>query len=268
MTVRVTLLAVLAAALGPPVAAQIPDSLAHLGLPDNPLEFARKLAREVRDTGGYRSVRVFDMYRAGGCVSDGGWTAAAFEEMYRLAEADPLMLSQVAETLGLSIGGTSDVAWEVPCLTDLPGFELWLTGALRRRWEAGALSSPGHGLAVAATSLVMALANAQDPDAHALIEAIALDADVDDRIRYDATMAMMRRRASLRGSAGMTDEDANELRLDVVERMVREHLGTLPLRWIRESLPYLRGNGKISQEEHLELLLRLHDLTSGRNRGG
>lgn len=258
MSTRPILLVTLAT-VGPfPFAAQIPDSLAHPGLPDNPVEYARQIARESNERGvGSGAPDMESLYEAG-CVSDDGWTTATFDEMYRIARTDAMMTYELASSIGTRFMSRHPL----PCdAGDRPGFEAWIRTSLRDMWESGKLSpdyAEWSAWARAWTGPSRAMSRASDPDSRELIRSIAFDADVKDRIRYRAAHVMSGHRAmELSPEPTETREEGVSLQLDAVGGLLRDFFYELPESWVLDTMSFLLSNERISVDEHLEMQKRL-----------
>ena len=107
-----------------------PESLARLGLPEDPEEVPRLVL-----VSGLPIIHVFEA----DCPSKGGWGAAALAALEEAAEKDTVLRSQLANTLG------ARVLVRDLCLSDLPRFESWLVDQLRRQWGDGSMGDEGGG---------------------------------------------------------------------------------------------------------------------------
>ena len=239
MTARLTLQALLSTAFVVPAAVaqdyRIPDSvLARYGLPANPVEYARRVARDAAEQG---PSLYFGPYRyapeVGGCVSGGGWTTAAFQEMYRIAETDAAMRAQLA--WGVMIGPAED---DFECSDDIPGFEAWVASALRLEHETGFT----HASEVLFAKMTMN--GPFSPEVHEAALAIALDPNVGDSFRDLAASALLNHIAwQIR--SGRPETESEEVLLDASESILRQYGHGLSRRWAFRTASYLRANDRI-----------------------
>ena len=247
MTSRPTLLtAVLTAVLASPTAAQrfrVPDSLAYLGMPDDPLEYVRKIERELVD--GLGSMDLYRMYEVGGCASDGGWTTVALDAMYRIAETDIRMRDELASEFGGELRTPVESPEHLRCPSDIPSLDAWLNGELRREWESGALS-PDRGKGMALRVLFRAVAASRSPATQALVRDIAFDRGVRVEVREQAVRVMESHMGLRLAPLGVaTAEEQWERRLDIMEVVLREYSDDLPRSWVLYAKDLLQFNGRI-----------------------
>ena len=193
MTIRTVLPTVALATLLPsPMAAQrykIPDSLAYLGFPDDPMEYAARFA--AREPSYFNLLAFYD---AGGCRSDGKWTTALLDALEEYAETDMFVRQELAQEYGFRLKHADR------CPADLPGLEAWITRTLRQRYEAGIfyLEYAEQGVPHAGVALMGALWESTTPEAHALILEIALDPRIHFAIERDLAVRLARKVGVLR----------------------------------------------------------------------
>jgi len=137
---------------------------------------------------------IFHFFEAG-CPSDGGWAAAAFAALEKAAETDDDIRWALATSLGARVLSGN------LCPSDVPGFEAWLAGHLRRQWSDGAMSDrvgatgdeggdPGNWPFV----LLSYVSLSQDSATRALVRDIAMDSTVTDYWRDQAARTMITQR--------------------------------------------------------------------------
>ena len=117
---------------------RLPDSLSWTRLPDDPNDMPQYVMARAGKLGG-------DPFRAG-CPADGGYGEAAYEALVLAAETDAELRGEVEMLLGgrLKMWGKGERD-EGNCTDDIPRFEAWLAGQLRREWEGGAMEGREHG---------------------------------------------------------------------------------------------------------------------------
>lgn len=162
-----------------------PESLARLGLPDDPEAVPRLVL-----TKGLPIIYVFEA----GCPSGGGWGAAALAALEEAAETDGELRSELANSLG------SRVLARDLCLSDLPRFESWLADQLRRQWSDGSLGAEDGGaseeddISPRPFFLLSYIGLSQDSATRALVRNIAMDSTVTDYWRGQAAHTMITQR--------------------------------------------------------------------------
>lgn len=172
----------------PATAAQdkLPRSLARLGLPEDPADVPNRVLT--------RGLPIFHVFEAG-CPSDGGWAAAAFAALEKAAETDEEIRWALAASLGARVLSGN------LCPSDLPGFEAWLAGQLRRRWSDGAMSDKTGATGEEGGSpdnqtffLLSYVSLSRDSATRALVRDIAMDSTVADYWRDQAARTMITQR--------------------------------------------------------------------------
>jgi len=173
----------LAFAIAPPVLAaqeyEVPDSLARFGLPDDPGDVPRYVVT--------RDLPIYQVFRVG-CPSDGGWAAAALDALEEAAETDSVVRSRLTGSLG------TRVVSEDMCPSDLPRFEYWLAGSLRRQWSDGVLGDEANDSRGSPLFLMSYLSLSDDPATRTLVRRIAMDSTVTGTWRSQAARTMVTQR--------------------------------------------------------------------------
>ena len=179
-----------------------PKSLARLGLPDDPAKVPHLVTT--------RDLPIFHLFQVG-CPADGGWVAAAFEALEEAAETDTIVRGRLGSALGARL-----LSREL-CPDDLPRFEVWLGGQLRREWNDRMLAEfdPEY---MRPFGLLTFLSLSRDPATQALVQDIAMDAAVAGYWRDRAARAMIDQRYG-EDSAG-TDRASDQRYLDVVQSVL------------------------------------------------
>lgn len=208
-----TVTAILGALIPVALAAQEkpPQSLARLGLPDDPTKVPHLVAT--------RNLPIFQLFQVG-CPADGGWVAAAFDALEEAAETDTIVRGRLGSALGARL-----LSREL-CAADLPRFDAWLAGQLRREWSDGMLAGydPEN---MRPFGLLTYLSYSQDPATQALVQDIAMDATVAGYWRDRAARAMIDQRYG-EDSAG-TDRASNRRYLDAVQSVLFDLASGPPL---------------------------------------
>lgn len=158
---------------------EIPDSLARLGLPRDPGDVSRFVVS--------RDLPIYSVFRVG-CPSDGGWAAAAFVALEEAAETDSAVQSKLARSFGTRVA-SGDM-----CPSDLPRFESWLAGRLRRQWSEGVLDDEANDSRNRPLYLMSYLSLSDDSATRALVRDIAMDSTVTDSWRSQAARTMITQR--------------------------------------------------------------------------
>ena len=158
---------------------EFPDSLARFGLPRDPEDVPRLVAAD--------HLPVYFVYKAG-CPSDGGWAAAAFAALEEAAEADSVVRSKLAVSVG------ARVVSKDMCPADVPRFEAWLAGVLRRRWNDGVLSDEANDDDPRPLFLMSYISLSEDAATRALVRDIAMDSAVTGNWRSQAARTMITQR--------------------------------------------------------------------------
>ena len=158
---------------------EIPDSLARFGLPHDPEDVPRLVAAD--------DLPVYHVFKAG-CPSDGGWAAAAFVALEEAAEADSVVRSKLAVSVG------ARVLSKDMCPADVPRFEAWLAGVLRRRWNDGVLSDEANDDDPRPLFLMSYISLSEDTATRALVRDIAMDSAVTGVWRSQAARTMITQR--------------------------------------------------------------------------
>ncbi len=151
-------------------------------LPEDPSELPRLVAAGEQRA----SVVFFTM----GCPSDGGWAGLALEALLQAAETDFEVRRSLASAFGHAVRWRDRWGEEHPCPTEVPRYEAWLAGQLRREWQEGLLLE-GNEEPVLAWSLIRGLGASRNPATHALVREIARDADVGEFFRRHAASFMV-----------------------------------------------------------------------------
>ena len=178
---------------------RLPDSLSWTRLPDDPNDMPQYVMARAGKLGG-------DPFRAG-CPADGGYGEAAYEALVLAAETDAELRGEVRILLGVRLTmwgkGARD---EGNCTDDIPGFEAWLAGQLRREWEGGAMKD-GNTEPTLARGLLYSLEWSANPATHALVREIARDSTLWEQHRLYAAHKMVQQR---KRAGGETHFDAQQ----------------------------------------------------------
>lgn len=157
----------------------IPDSLARLGLPGDPGDVPRLVVT--------RDLPIYHVFRVG-CPSGGGWAAAAFAALEEAAETDSIVRAKLAGSFGTRVLSRD------MCPSDLPRFETWLAGRLRRQWSEGVLGDEANDSRNWPLYLMSYLSLSDDPATRALVQYIAMDSTVTGTWRSQAARTMVTQR--------------------------------------------------------------------------
>jgi len=155
---------------------KIPDSLARYGLPRDPGDVPRFVVT--------RDLPVYHVFKAG-CPSGGGWAAAAFAALEEAAETDSMVRWKLAGSVGARVL-SGDM-----CTSDVPRFEAWLAGLLRRQWNDGALGDEANDADFWPLALMSYISLSEDPASRALVRDIAMDSAVTGTWRSQAARTMV-----------------------------------------------------------------------------
>lgn len=175
---------------------QIPESLRHLRLPNDPLEWVRDFVwkannRETRS----RPPIAQHIFRVG-CVADGGWAADAFAALEREAETDYEVRRAITSAIGRHWSVNVKHGFD-RCAVDHPRIEGLLTGYLRTEHEEGRLET-GREYDVGLTVLE-SIHVSDDPDTYALVRRVFHDMKVEDGVRSYAKTALKEMRQRIWG---------------------------------------------------------------------
>ncbi len=184
---------------------QLPDSLARLGLPRDPGEVPRLVAAG--------NLPVQYLLRVV-CPSDGGWAGAVFDALEEAAEADSVVRSELADGMGARVH-SKDI-----CLDDLPRFESWLAGELRRQWSDGVLSDEADDSNPEPLFLMSYISLSEDPATRALVRDIATDSTVTDVWRSQAARTLIAQRYG--NDLGGRDRASDPLYLEAVRSVLAD----------------------------------------------
>ena len=209
-----SLLVTLGVVVTPGGASQIPDSLAWIGLPDDPTELPGLVAA------GQRPAR--DIFKVG-CPSDGGWAGAAFEALLEAAEGNILVRRSLISALGSKLGYGDRWGGIPKCAAEIPRYEAWLAERLRREWRAGVLTI-GSGRPTLYLDLLVSLDSSKNPATHGLVSNIAKDSTVYEDIRSLAARFMVDHRfgASMTGRDPLGNPATRERYLDAYQAVLFE----------------------------------------------
>ena len=204
MTIRTILkTAVVSASLipGPSVLSgqttyEIPESLRHLRLPNDPLEWVRDFVWKANNRESRSRPPIAEHIFRVGCVADGGWAADAFAALEREAETD----FEVRRAFTSAIGRHWSVNVEYGhdrCAVDHPRIEGLLTGYLRTEHQAGRLET-GQDYGVG-WRILRHLSVSDDPNTYALVRQVFHDMKVEDGVRGYAWTALGEMRQRIYG---------------------------------------------------------------------
>ena len=215
-----------------------PQSLARLGLPDDPAGVPHLVAT--------RDLPIFHLFEVG-CPADGGWVAAAFAALEAAAETDTIVQARLGSALGARV-----LSREL-CPDDLPRFETWLADELRREWSGGMLAGfdPDD---MRPFSLMTFLSFARDPATWTLFRDIATDAEVAGYWRDQAAGGMVDQRYG--EESARTDRVTDRRYLDALRSVLFDLAHGPPLpefeertaAWLRDTL------GRSFQREYDQVL--------------
>ena len=198
-----------------PGSAQIPDSLAWRGLPDDPTELPGLVAAGQR--------RAWDMFKVG-CPSDGGWAGAAFDALLEAAETDIVVRQSLVAALGANLGLVAEgYADNEYCPSEVLRYEAWLAERLLREWQDGVLRPASERLTLF-LDLLISLESSRNPATHALVRDIAKDSTVHEEFRSLAAGFMVDHHfgAPMSGRDPLGDPAARQGYLDAYQAVLFE----------------------------------------------